>query len=117
MATIQPTIPHLPAQAQLFGEPRSVLEARKRVLSALRSSIRTINAEIIRLEATGDLVDADIEKAYAAFAWAVDAFREEQKLAQMAADFDRQDLQEAKRGSGRFHGGLGSAKGVPCSWQ
>jgi hypothetical protein len=120
MASLQRSIPTIPTQSHSFSAPQDfpeVIEARKHLLSTLRGAARAVNAEIFRLETTGDLVDADIEKTYEALAWAVDAFREEQELACDEAK-PLPSSGPAKRGPGRFDGSLHSRKGAgPCSWQ
>jgi hypothetical protein len=116
MASLQRTIPTIPTQPHLCCGPTDVsdvIEARKHLLRTLRGAVGAINAEIFRLETTGDLVDTDLEKTYMSLAWAVDAFREEQELA-----LDAANSASSKRGSGRFTGGLRSGEEVrPCSWQ
>lgn len=66
-----------------FAPVDPVAEARTRLLECLKSAAAAINAEIFRLQTTGDLNDKPIEKSYEALGWAVDSFREEQELSEL----------------------------------
>lgn len=115
MSVHQRSIP-LPPQSIPFSYSLSsplVAAARHRLLSTMKATVQTLSAEIARLEATGDLEDAAIEKGIDALGWAVDHFREEQEIEPLMASLAAEGAalmavcsEPVKRGRGRFQGGL-----------
>jgi len=76
-------------------------DARQRLLQALAAMTATLNAEIFRLETTGNMSGRHIDKVYKRLAWAVDSHWEEQQLELPVSQF----VLEAKRNYIRgFHG-------------
>jgi len=68
-------------------------DTRRRLLLALQSMTATLNAEIFRLETTGDVSSREIDKAYERLARAVDGHWKESQLALPESHF----VLEAKR--------------------
>ena len=59
---------------------KNVAEARLELIASLNATMRVLTGEIATLQATGDLSDKRIEKAYEATCFAIDRFREEQEI-------------------------------------
>jgi hypothetical protein len=121
MASAHRTIPIPLTQPPLFpnlGESPVITEARRHLLSTMKSAVETLSAQMKWLEATGDLSSTEIEERFEALAWAIDSFREEQELEADEAEPTHLctrvvPIADGKRGSGRFHGGL---RGTGVSW-
>ena len=86
-----------------------VLEARQHLLAKMQAMQATLNAEIFRLQTTGEVVDAAFEKAYEGVAWAIEGLWEETELARDAAEFEAQEIIAAKRGNVRGFAGKAAA--------
>lgn len=96
MSTTQRSITHIPPQpADLSRWERlelerieradcAVAEARENLIKSLKAAVQTLTSEIARLEATGDIVDRNIERCYERLGFTTDSFRQEQELAQIA---------------------------------
>ncbi|WP_109487551.1 hypothetical protein [Occallatibacter savannae] len=66
-----------------------ILGSRTRLMGSLRAMVGVLNAEIFRLETTGNVSSCDLDRAYEQLAWAVDGHWENQQLVLLDSNHSR----------------------------